>query len=422
MVTEIKLPKLGETMEEGTISKWRKKEGEKVEKGEILFEVMTDKANFEVEAPESGIIRKLLVKEEDVVQVTKTIGYIASSMDESIPDASVPDAPIPAAPAPVPSAATPSTPSAPPSAGDRIKASPLARRLAEEKGINLLNIKGTGPGGRIEKEDVLAAGVAGAAGAGPVAAPMLHRDKIKEEVSGPEGAVTIPATGIRKIIAERMLQSKLTVPHFYLTVEVDMTVASEIREQMKKEKQFFSHNDLIIKAAANALRAMPVVNGSFIGDRILINPAVNIGIAVSRTGKYKDSSGAETELFELVVPVLKDADKKTVLQIAPESKELIQKARDNKRSLAELSGGTITLSNLGTMGVDVFNAIINPPQATILAFGEIKKRPAVVNDAVVVRQIVKLNLSCDHRIVDGALGAQFLKKIKETLENPKSIL
>jgi len=177
MVTEIKLPKLGETMEEGTISKWRKKEGEKVEKGEILFEVMTDKANFEVEAPESGIIRKLLVKEEDVVQVTKTIGYIASSMDESIPDASVPDAPIPAAPAPVPSAATPSTPSAPPSAGDRIKASPLARRLAEEKGINLLNIKGTGPGGRIEKEDVLAAGVAGAAGAGPVAAPMLHRDR-----------------------------------------------------------------------------------------------------------------------------------------------------------------------------------------------------------------------------------------------------
>ena len=191
---------------------------------------------------------------------------------------------------------------------------------------------------------------------------------------------------------------------------------------MKKDKQYFSHNDLIIKAAANALRAMPVVNGSFINDRIVLNPGVNIGIAVSRTGKYKDSSGAETELFELVVPVLKDADKKTVLQIAPESKELIQKARDNKLSLAELTGGTITLSNLGTMGVDVFNAIINPPQATILAFGEIKKRPAVVNDAVAVRQIVKLNLSCDHRIVDGALGAQFLKKIKEALENPKTIL
>ena len=438
MVTEIKLPKLGETMEEGTISKWRKKEGEKVERGEILFEVMTDKANFEVEAPDSGVIRKILAKEDEVVQVTKTIGFIASSMDEPIPEASAPSPSASAPPAPVgpvPSSATQVSPATPPTApsttqapsaatpvsstaqaagtGDRIKASPLARRLAEEKGINLLKIKGTGPGGRIEKEDVLAAG--------DVAVRFIAQEKEPPQAAS-EGAITIPATGVRKIIAERMLQSKLTIPHFYLTIEADMTAASEIREQMKKDKQYFSHNDLIIKAAANALRAMPVVNGFFINDRIVYNPAVNIGIAVSRTGKYKDSSGAETELFELVVPVLKDADKKTVLQIAPESKELIQKARDNKLSLAELTGGTITLSNLGTMGVDVFNAIINPPQATILAFGEIKKRPSVVGDAVVVRQIVKLNLSCDHRIVDGALGAQFLKKIKETLENPKSIL
>ena len=409
MIIEIKMPKLGETMEEGVISKWRKKEGEKIEKGEILVEVMTDKANFEVESPGSGFIRRILAKEEETVPVTKVIGYLSSSMDEEIP----------AAPVVVPFMAQ--EPTIQPvtaaklaakvegvSEKERIKASPLARRLAEEKGRDLSKIKGSGPDGRIEKEDVLKAIESGVPS--------------KVEIPIPEGATVIPVTGVRKLIADRMTQSKQTVPHYYLGIEVDMTEAVELREKLKKEKVYFSLNDLLIKAIAEALKEFPVVNGYFVDGKIVLNPSANIGIAVARSAIYKTSEGKEIELYELVVPVLKDADKKNLTEIANESKGLIKKARENKLNLDELSGGTFTLSNLGTMGIDVFSAIINPPQATLLAIGEIKKRPAVVNDKIEIRYTMKASLSCDHRIVDGALGAHFLQKLKELLEKPKPII
>lgn len=407
MVIEIKMPKLGETMEEGVISKWRKKEGEKIEKGEILFEVMTDKANFEVESPESGIVRKIFAKEEETVPVTKVIGYIASSIDEEIPSAPPEVEVKPTQPQITAQVSVPKV-EVGPSKGERIKASPLARKLAEEKGIDLSKIKGSGPDGRIEKKDVLKAIETGAP-------PKL-------EVPVPDGAKFIPVTGVRKIIAERMTQAFQTIPHFYLDIEVDMTEAVNLREKMKKEKVYFSHNDLIIKAAAEALKFFPIVNGYFAQDKIILNPNINIGIAVARTVIQKTSSGEEMELYELVVPVLKDADKKKLIEIAAESKELIKKARENKLNLDDLSGGTFTISNLGIMGIDVFSAIINPPQATILASGEIKKRPMVIDGKIEIRSTVKFSLSCDHRIVDGALGARFLQKFKEILKNPQSII
>ena len=415
MVTEVKMPKLGDTMEEGVLTKWRKKEGEKVEKGEILFEVMTDKANFEVESPAAGFILKTLAKEEETVPVIKVVGYIADSMDEKIP---APTAqPVSAASVPtITKSAAPSQPSLRPAQADdaaRIMASPVAKRLAAEKGIDLSTIKGSGPGGRIEKEDVL--NVSGK-GTGAKAQPAAM------EVNIPAGAKFIQVKGVRKIIAERMTLSKQTVPHFYLTAEADMTIAYEIREKLKKEKVHFSLNDLIIKAAAQALSEFPVVNGFFAEDKIVFNSNINTGIAVTRPAKLKCSTGEEMDVGELVVPVLKDADKKNLLQIASESKELIAKARENRLNLDELEGGTITLSSLGTMGIDVFNAIVNPPQATLLAIGEIKKRPYVVGDKIEIRSIVNLSLSCDHRIVDGALGAQFLKKIKELLEKPEPFM
>ncbi len=390
MVIEIKMPKLGETMEEGVISKWRKKEGEKIEKGEILFEVMTDKANFEVESPGSGFVRKVFAKEEETVPVTKVIGYLASSLDEEVPSAP-------------PAVQKPTVPA---EKEGRIKASPLARRLAEEKGVDLSKIKGSGPDGRIEKEDVLNVAV-------------RH---IRPEGLVPEGATIVPVTGVRKIIADKMTQAKQTIPHYYLDIEVDVTPAVELREKMKKEKIYFSHNALIIKAAAETLKLFPVVNGYFAEDKIVLNPSINIGIAVARSAVYKTSLGEEMEMNELVVPVLKDADKKNLTRIAAEAKELIKKARENKLSLDDLAGGTITISNLGTMGIDAFTAIINPPQATILALGEIKKRPVVIDDKIEIRSILKFSLSCDHRIVDGALGARFLQKFKELLENPQSLI
>jgi len=418
VVIEIKMPKLGETMEEGVISKWRKKEGERVEKGEILFEVMTDKANFEVESPEGGILRKILAKEEETVPVTRVIAYLASSMDEAIPEAPLQEAPGPARPLPqaVPESSSPvATPFMVQGGEGRIKASPLAKKLAREKGIDLSGIKGSGPGGRIEKEDVLKAIEEGTVS-------LEEKEFTAETISISEGADTIPVTGVRKIIAERMTRAKRDIPHFYLDTEVDLTDAVEMRAKLKAEAKYFSHNDLIIKAVAEALKVFPVVNGFFSLDRIVLNPHINVGIAVARSAIYKTSKGVDMEVGELVVPVLRDADKKNIFEIAQESKELIKKARENKLSLDELSGGTITVSNLGTMGIDAFRAIINPPQATLLAVGEIKKRPAVINDRIEIRSTIKLSLSCDHRIVDGALGARFLQKIKELLENPEVLL
>jgi len=411
MVSEIKMPKLGDTMEEGILSKWRKNVGEKIEKGEILFEVMTDKANFEVESPASGFIRKIFAKEEETVPVIQVIGYIASSMEEAVPDS---------APSSKTQAVAKKTETIKPKSvsmpkqkenvndTDRIKASPLARKIASERGINLSMIKGSGPGGRIQKEDVLNARQQ--AGASPVI-----------DIPVPEGAVVIPVTGVRKIIAERMTMAKNTVPHYYLNVEIDFSKAVELRDAMKKEKKFFSHNDLLIKAASEALKALPVVNGYFGGDKIILNSKVNIGFAVARSADYKTSSGDNIELSELVVPVVKDVCNKDLVQVALETKDLIKKARENKLSVDELKDGTFTISNLGTGGIDVFSAIINPPQATILAVGEIKKQPVVVDEKIEIRSVVKMSLSCDHRIVDGALGAKFLKKLKDILEAPETI-
>ncbi len=376
MTTKIIMPKLGETMEEGQIGKWLKKEGERVEKGQPLFEVVSDKANFEVESPATGFLRKILFEEGQTVPVTKIIGYIADSMEEQLPEET---------------AAVSETASPHLEKKNRIKISPLARRLAEQKGIDISKIKGTGPGGRITKEDV---------------------EKF-QSVAKTESR-EVPLSGIRKIIAERLSQSKRQAPHYYLQAEVDMSDTVRMREDLLTEEEktssaHLSYTDAIIRATALSLEQVPVLNSTYENGKLRSFKEVNIGVAVA--------------LQEgLVVPVIKDVANKTLWQIAEERATLVTRAREGKLTQKDISNGTFTISNLGVFGIDLFTAIINPPQVAILAVGAIKKRPSILNDQVVVRQTMKVSLSLDHRVVDGAVGAQFLSRLREFLEKPYLLL
>jgi pyruvate dehydrogenase E2 component (dihydrolipoamide acetyltransferase) len=417
MAKDILMPLLSPSMTEGTLVKWIKKEGDAVKSGDVLAEVETDKATMDLEAFDSGILRKILVPEGTKVPVQSRIGIIGTK-DEKI-DVSAPAAPAPAAAtaeSKAPAAkeeSKASAPSAPAVAvatpnGGRVKASPLAKKVAADKGVSLATLSGTGPGGRIIKKDVLNAPANGHAPTGGGSSIYAH---------GPvatEGSTKL--TTMRSVIAKRLLESKTTIPHFYLEIEVDAKPLLELRAQLNdslgklKPPVKLSLNDFVLKAAAEAVRRVPAVNASFDGDSIRQFADVQLSFAVAI---------AEG----LITPIIKQAQNKSLIQISGEAKALAGKAKEGKLKPDEFQGGTFTVSNLGMLGIDRFSAIINPPQAAILAVGNIVKKPVVgANDEIVVGHRQSITLSCDHRVVDGAVGAAYLKELRELIEKPALLL
>jgi len=384
MVTEVIMPKMGQTMERGKIIKWLKKDGEEVRRGDPLLEIETDKTTIEVEARESGIL-KIIAEEGEEVPIATTIAYIVKE-GETIPEGKEPKK-------------TPEKAEA--TAVKRVKASPLARKIAEEKGIDLTKVQGTGPGGRITKNDVLAYLEREAKAA--------SAEKASMESTLPEYEV-VPMSSMRRAIARKMVESKTYAPHFYVTVQVDMTEAVRMRENLiplfeAKKGVRLSFTHLLIKAVASALEKYPQLNATFEEDEIRIWKDVNIGIAVS----LEDG---------LIVPVLRGANKLDLFEIASQASELATKAREKRLREDEFSGGTFTLSNMGAVGVDSFIAIINIPETAILATGRISDKPAVVDGELTIRKMMNMTLSADHRVVDGVTAAKFLQEIKRLLESP----
>jgi len=412
MAKDILMPLLSPSMTEGTLVKWIKKEGDAVKSGEILAEVETDKATMDLEAFDSGILRKILIAEGTKVPVQTRIGIIGTK-DEKIDESAPAPASAPATPA-APAEAKAAAPSPAPTAvatavaapsGGRIKASPLAKKVASENGVALATLTGSGPGGRIVKQDVLNAPAGGAPGGSSIYA----RGPIAKDGS-------TKLTTMRSVIAKRLLESKTTIPHFYLEIEIDAKPLLDLRAQLNdslgklKPPVKLSLNDFVLKAAAEAVRRVPAVNASFEGDSIRQFADVQLSFAVAI---------AEG----LITPIIKEAQNKSLIQISGEAKALAAKAKEGKLKPDEFQGGTFTVSNLGMLGIDSFSAIINPPQAAILAVGNIVKKPVVgANDEIVVGHRQSITLSCDHRVVDGAVGAAYLKELRELLEKPALLL
>ncbi len=411
MAREIPMPRLSDTMEEGRVLQWYKQVGDSVKKGELLAEIETDKAVMDLESVEDGILLQLIVAEGGAAALGAPIALVGdeSELGKEIA-AAAPSAAGEAAPQPSTAGtdgATASTATPPPQpasaavAGDaagRIKASPLARRLAAEQGIDLTKIKGTGPGGRIVKEDVENAAHVVAVADDPAAEP------ISSEVAS--------LSRMQSTIVRRMLESKTTVPHFYVTMEVDMGAAREMRAQVNaawNEEERISFNDIIIRASALALMRHPEANGSYRDGGFVYHQEANIGIAVA----VPDG---------LLVPVLKNCDTKPLRRLTAEAKVLVERTRAGKNRPGDLEGGTFTVSNLGMFGVRDFYAIVNPPQAAIIAVGAIEPRPVVREGEIVVGDIMNLSLSADHRILYGAPAAEFLRDLKDLLENPYNLL
>ena len=419
MAKDILMPLLSPSMTEGTLVKWIKKEGDAVKSGDILAEVETDKATMDLEAFDSGILRKILIAEGTKVPVQSRIGIIGTKdekIDESAPAAPAAvaapketTAPAPAAKeeAKAPAASSAPAPTAAPN-GSRVKASPLAKKVAAEKGVALATLTGSGPGGRIVKKDVLNAPANGHAPGGG-GSSIYARGPIAKDAS-------TKLTTMRSVIAKRLLESKTTIPHFYLEIEVDAKPLLDLRAQLNdslgklKPPVKLSLNDFVLKAAAEAVRRVPAVNASFEGDSIRQFPDVQLSFAVAI---------AEG----LITPIVKEAQNKSLLQISGEAKALAAKAKEGKLKPDEFQGGTFTVSNLGMLGIDRFSAIINPPQAAILAVGNIVKKAVVdANDQIVVGYRQSITLSCDHRVVDGAVGAAYLKELRELIEKPALLL
>ena len=417
MAKDILMPLLSPSMTEGTLVKWLKKEGDAVKAGDILAEVETDKATMDLEAFDSGILRKILIGEGAKVPVQSRIGIIGSKdekIDESTPAASArveAKAEAPAKKEEASAAATQAAPNPAPVAtptGGRVKASPLARKVAAEKGVTLATLSGTGPGGRIVRADVLNAPANGHAPSGG-GSSIYARGPV-----APEGSTKL--TTMRSVIAKRLLESKTTIPHFYLEIEIDAAPMMELRTQLNeslgkmKPPVKLSFNDFVLKAAAEAVRRVPAVNASFEGESIRQFPDVQLSFAVAI---------AEG----LITPIIKEAQNKSLIQISGEAKALAAKAKEGKLKPEEFQGGTFTVSNLGMLGIDSFSAIINPPQAAILAVGNIVKKAVVdENDNIVVGHRQSITLSCDHRVVDGAVGAAYLKELRELIEKPALLL
>ncbi len=431
MATEIIMPQMGFDMKEGTVVRWIKREGDPVAKGEPIAEIETDKAVVEIEAFDAGVLRKVYVKEGATVPVGQIIGVIAKPGEtvadappsapalaragpaaappagegpsEPKPRVSVADservpgaAKVLASPAPPALAAAPATP------GERVKASPLARREAEARGIAIERVAGTGPGGRITRKDVIdfAQKAPARPAPAPSAAPAVQLGQ------------TVPLSRIRQAVARSMSKSKQEIPHFYVTVTVDMTRAVDLRKQLNEalgEEARVSFNDMVIKAAALAILKHPLFNATFGEQGVQVHSQVNIGMAVAL------ESG-------LVAPAIPNADRKSLAEIARETKSLAERARAGRLSAQEYGTATFTVTNLGMYGVESFSAIITPPQAAALAVGSIQKEAIVKDGQVAVADVMRVTLSCDHRVVDGAMGAAYLADVRSMLESPVRLL
>lgn len=391
MASRVVMPKLTDTMEEGVVVKWKKREGEVVGSGDVLAEIETDKAVMDLEAFASGTLRRVLVPEGTTVKAGELIAVIADP-DEDI--APVLAETMSSAPALKSTQGRP-TPPAPPGAQpareeDRVKASPRARTMARERGIDLASVTGSGPGGRIVEEDILKAGGA--------VSPRTTK------------ATDRPLSQMRKAIARTTTQSKAPVPHFYLTTEIAMDEAERLRTQLKQTRRFHpSLTDMIVKAAAMALTRHPEINVSYIGDALRQHGSIDIGIAVG----LDDG---------LIAPVLRDCGSKTLENIATESRELIERARTKRLQPHEYTGATFSVSNLGMFGVDNFIAVIMPPEAAAIAVGAVRDVPVVGPDGVKPARRMNVTLSCDHRALDGVQGAKFLKEFKRILEHPQELI
>ena len=428
MAEIVRMPKLSDTMTEGVVASWLKKVGDRVKSGEILAEIETDKATMEFESFFDGVLLHIGVPTGSTAPVDSLLAILGKEGEDisallaaegsgipiSLPTAAAPApaAPVAPAPAPVPvatpaptpvpvaSAPTPvttPTPQPPTSTSPSSPISPLARRLAEERGIDVMKVRGTGEGGRIVRRDIEAYREVPVATGG-------------SSFGAAESFEEVAVTQMRKTIARRLAESKFTAPHFYLTVSVDMDAAMEARAVINASGAVkVSVNDLVVKAAALALKKHPAVNSSWLGDRIRTNYHVHIGVAVA----VEDG---------LLVPVVRHADTKSLSAIGGEVKALAVKAKEKKLQPAEWEGNTFTISNLGMFGIEEFTAIINPPDACILAVGSVQQVPVVKNGAVVPGQTMRMTLSCDHRVVDGATGAAFLQDLKGYLEAPVRML
>jgi pyruvate dehydrogenase E2 component (dihydrolipoamide acetyltransferase) len=439
MITKVLMPKLSDAMETGKVIQWLKKEGDAVKGGDVIAEIETDKANVEIEAFGAGVLRKIVVGEGEQVPVGELIGVIADPAEDVSSVTGAPAKPATAAPAPAAAPAGPLpamesyrsvpattavVPMAPagtvairPSDG-RVKASPLARKIAGQTGVDLRLIQGSGPGGRIIRRDVEAAQAAPR----PAAAPAISRPAAgaRPQPARPEFVIPprpevefedVPMSPMRAAIAKRMPMSKAPVPHFYVTSEVDMDRAWALREQLNglEGQPKISVTDMVIKAAALALRKNPGINAQWNGQAIRVHHRAHIGIAVAL------DQG-------LITPVLRDCDVKPLGRIAVESRDLAERARGGKLRAQEMSGATFSISNLGMFDVEEFSAIINPPEGAILAVGSVLQKPVVDDGLIRVGRRMKMTISCDHRVMDGAMGARFLQDLKRLLEEPLRLL
>jgi pyruvate dehydrogenase E2 component (dihydrolipoamide acetyltransferase) len=431
MPIEILMPALSPTMTEGNVTKWLKREGEEVHSGDVLAEIETDKATMEFEAVDDGRLGKILVPDgAQGIKVNQPIALLlgegedASALEKL--DVSAPQtvtAPLEQPPAKARSA--PEAPPAPTRGNGRIFASPLARRMAQQAGLDLAAITGSGPQGRVVKADIEAALSAdrGAPAitrpvvqpqpaplAAPAVAPALSKERVLALAGNPPYTER-PLTAMRRVIARRLTESKQTVPHFYLTVDCEIDELLKFRAELNGKSDVYriSVNDFVIRAAALALRQVPAANASWSDEAILLWDTVDIAVAVA----LEDG---------LITPIVKSADRKGLATIANETKDLAARARAGKLKLEEFQGGTFSISNLGMFGVRDFAAVINPPQGGILAVGAGEQRPVVKNGALAIATVMSCTLSCDHRAVDGAVGAQFLGAFKKLVEDPLTML
>ncbi len=436
MPIEILMPALSPTMTEGNLAKWLKKEGDEVHSGDVLAEIETDKATMEVEAVDDGKIGRILVPEgAQGIKVNEPIALLlgededasalakfTQSSREPSPPQREPAQSAPPITAPEPAPEIPPAPAAERGNG-RIFASPLARRMAQQAGLDLGAIRGSGPQGRIVKSDIEAALLAAptapvprpvrpaaALQPAPAGAPVLSKERVAALAGNPPYTER-PLTAMRRVIARRLTESKQTVPHFYLTIDCEIDELLKIRGELNAKSNAYriSVNDFVIRAVALALRQVPAANASWSDEAILLWDTVDIAVAVA----LDDG---------LITPIVKMADRKGLAAIANETKDLVARAREGKLKLEEFQGGTFSISNLGMYGVRDFAAVINPPHGGILAVGAGEQRPVVKNGALTVATVMSCTLSCDHRAVDGAVGAQFLAAFKKLIEDPLTML
>ncbi len=438
-MSEIVMPRLSDTMEEGTVLRWLKRDGDHVRRGEELVEIETDKAAMVYESDQEGLLQ-ILAQEGDTLAVGAPIAHVGAAAGAEVADTAEtqPDGQAQSAPSPVGVAAAPSPPTAPSEAegasvgdGERVKASPLARRIAREQGVDLHALTGTGPGGRIVKADVQAGPAAAATptpGVGDAPAPESGGvpavpATLAERVAAAKGETTVvELTRTQQTIARRMAESKATIPDFALQAEIDMEQCVALRSELKRlsPEEAPTYNDMVVKACALALHEHPRANGSYRDGRLQLHSRVNVGVAVAADSD--DPLGGA-----LVVPTVFDAALKSLGEIARETRALAERVRAGTITPPELGGGTFTVSNLGMYGIRSFTAIVNPPQAAILSVGSLAPRAVVLaggadgGDEVVARHTMSVTLACDHRILYGADAARFLARVRELLEEPAAL-